>query len=83
MTTVHKLDNVAIINSHRKRMVKWMNEARTHSIILHVLSHLWGRSEYHQHFSCDIENYVRDDEGNPAAPVSMRLDYLQHCWGLL
>ncbi|CDH58126.1 predicted protein [Lichtheimia corymbifera JMRC:FSU:9682] len=57
---------------HRKRMVKRMEEARGIPSFYYALSHLWGLANDNQQLWHDIGNYVEDEEGKPAAPVSMR-----------
>ncbi|KAJ8654552.1 hypothetical protein O0I10_009734 [Lichtheimia ornata] len=57
---------------HRKRMAKRMEEARGIPSFYYALSHLWGLSENNVHLWHDIGNYVDDENGQPAAPVSMR-----------
>ncbi|KAI7878247.1 hypothetical protein K492DRAFT_196983 [Lichtheimia hyalospora FSU 10163] len=57
---------------HRKRMIKKINEERKIPSFYYALSHLWGISKENRHLWYDISNYVDDENGQPAAPVSMR-----------
>ncbi|KAI7873427.1 hypothetical protein K492DRAFT_212062 [Lichtheimia hyalospora FSU 10163] len=57
---------------HRRRMIKRINEAKPIPSFYYALSHLWGITENNRHLWHEIGNYVDDENGKPAEPVSMR-----------
>ena len=57
---------------HRKRMIERINEAKRIPSFYYALSHLWGISKENRHLWYKISDYVDDEKGQPAAPVSMR-----------
>ncbi|KAI7874422.1 hypothetical protein K492DRAFT_240852 [Lichtheimia hyalospora FSU 10163] len=57
---------------HRKRMIKRINEAKRIPSFYYALSHLWGLTGNNRFHWNDIGEYVDDEEGQPAKPVSMR-----------
>ncbi|KAI7875164.1 hypothetical protein K492DRAFT_173695 [Lichtheimia hyalospora FSU 10163] len=57
---------------HRRRMIKRINKAKPIPSFYYALSHLWGITENNQHLWHEIGNYVNDENGKPAEPVSMR-----------
>ncbi|KAJ8652702.1 hypothetical protein O0I10_011647 [Lichtheimia ornata] len=60
---------------HRRRMIKIVNERRPGRPVpscYYALSHLWGLTENNRYLWHEIGDYVDDEQGQPAAPVSMR-----------
>ncbi|CDH48374.1 predicted protein [Lichtheimia corymbifera JMRC:FSU:9682] len=60
---------------HRRRMIRRINEADEAEGIpsfYYALSHLWGVSPDNRYHWNDISEYVDDEDGQPAKPVSMR-----------
>ncbi|CDH60916.1 predicted protein [Lichtheimia corymbifera JMRC:FSU:9682] len=57
---------------HRKRIIKRINEAKGIPSFYYALSHLWGLKENNRYLSNEIGDYVDDENGKPAEPVSMR-----------
>ncbi|CDH50485.1 predicted protein [Lichtheimia corymbifera JMRC:FSU:9682] len=59
---------------HRQRMIKRATDAKTIPSFYYALSHLWGISKDNLQLWEEIGNYVDDTDGQPAAPVPMRLE---------
>ncbi|CDH48368.1 predicted protein [Lichtheimia corymbifera JMRC:FSU:9682] len=57
---------------HRNRMIRRINEAEGIPSFYYALSHLWGITENDRYYWNDISEYVNDEDGQPAKPVSMR-----------
>ncbi|CDH60925.1 predicted protein [Lichtheimia corymbifera JMRC:FSU:9682] len=57
---------------HRKRIIKRINEAKGIPSFYYVLSHLWGLKENNRYLWNEIGDYVDEENGKPAEPVSMR-----------
>lgn len=57
---------------HRKRIIKMINAARYTPSFYYALSHVWGLSENNRYLWNEIGDYVDDENGKPADPVSMR-----------
>lgn len=74
--TKMKLVNPASDSYHRERIMAKMEKRtkRTQWVPLphYALSHLWGITVTNKHLWDNIGDYVDDEKGQPAAPVSMR-----------
>ncbi|CDS10608.1 hypothetical protein LRAMOSA11094 [Lichtheimia ramosa] len=57
---------------HHKRIIKRINEAKGVPSFYYALSHVWGLTETNRYLWNEIGEYVDDEGGKPAAPVSMR-----------
>ncbi|KAI7885177.1 hypothetical protein K492DRAFT_22051 [Lichtheimia hyalospora FSU 10163] len=68
---------------HQNRIEKRINEAKRVPSFYYALSHLWRISENNRHMWEEIGEYVDDVDGQPAAPVSMRLEKRDALLGLL
>ncbi|KAI7878254.1 hypothetical protein K492DRAFT_180001 [Lichtheimia hyalospora FSU 10163] len=58
--------------SHRKRIIKRINDAKHIPSFYYALSHLWGLTENNRYYWHEIGDYVDDENGQPMKPVSMR-----------
>ncbi|CDS10621.1 hypothetical protein LRAMOSA11107 [Lichtheimia ramosa] len=57
---------------HRARMIRKAKDAKPIPSFYYALSHLWGITKDNRHLWHEIGEYVDDEKGQPAAPVSMR-----------
>lgn len=67
---------------HRERIIQRINKEER--VLPHyALSHLWGISKDHPHLWEEIGDFVDDENGKPAAPVSMRREKRETLLALL
>ncbi|CDH59366.1 predicted protein [Lichtheimia corymbifera JMRC:FSU:9682] len=57
---------------HRERIIQMLDEDDNCLLPHYALSHLWGTSKVNRHLWEEVGDYVDDENGDPAEPVSMR-----------